>query len=655
MLIANLGILAGVCSSQYWLQKRRPTPVETAADPDLLASRAAARQAKLSAGSMALATGGHFIYPPLAFLSAGLISHTLYPVLRQAASTWGRNKKITNNSYASLTALLLLASGNYFAAGMQNMVYHLSSHFVSKSRKNATQWITQAYQTPSQVRRLPLDGTEQSIALEHIQAGDAILVQTGETIPMDGTVQSGMALVDQQALTGEANPLEKTTGDSVLAATLLLRGRLVIIAQYNGSDNRINQLNALLQQTRDYKTTLQLQGEVWADKFALPIIAASALMIPILGVSPALALLFSAPLNVIRAMLSVQTATHLQWIAEQGAFIKDGRVLEALPKIDIILFDKTGTLTETTPEVAAIICCTEIEPNHLLALAAAAEQRLEHPIAQAILAQAEQLNLTLPEVTDSQYDLGLGVTVQIAQQTVQVGSLRFILQTTQSTEADLPTAITQAMQAAAGHTFILIAINGVLHGMLELRPRLRPEATALLQRLQQRGFAQLGLVSGDQQQPTQRLADHLGLDTAYGEVLPQDKAGFVKRLQDAGHQVCFVGDGLNDAIAMKQANVSICLNSASAIAREAAQIVLVNDTLTPIDQLFDLSTHLHQKLGTSLRLWIGFGVANALAVPLLAFGPLQSSLLYMTAYGAGLKFSRRCPGKTTQPQLPCAS
>jgi Cu2+-exporting ATPase len=258
--------------------------------------------------------------------------------------------------------------------------------------------------------------------------------------------------------------------------------------------------------------------------------------------------------------------------------------------------------------------------------------------------------VTLPTVTDNHYDLGLGITVQIDQQKVQVGSLRFILQETASTVAELPHKITQAMDAAAEHTFILIAIDGNLQGMIELRPQLRPEIKGLLKKLRKRQITQLIVLSGDQQDPTQRLADSLGLDAAYGEVLPQDKARFIQQLQSQGRQVCFIGDGLNDAIAMKQANVSISFNSAAPIASETAQIVLTNDTLKPVDQLFTMSEQLHQRLSKNLRLWIGFGLTNALAVPLLGFGPFQSSLFYLSVYGIGLKYSRRTP--TALPTKP---
>lgn len=359
---------------------------------------------------------------------------------------------------------------------------------------------------------------------------------------------------------------------------------------------------------------------------------------PFAGTTAALTLLAGVPFNIVRSMLSVQTSAHLQWITEQGVLIKDGRVLEELPNIDVVLFDKTGTLTESQPEVTRIIACGEFDAEQLLTFAAAAEYHMEHPIAKAIVEHAAEFELDLPTASDNHYDLGLGVTVTIHKHLVQVGSQRFIQETTRSF---LPLSLQQAMNEAEGNTFVLIAIDNKIQGALELHPRLRLEVPALIQNLRDRGIKQLDIVSGDQQQPTERLANVLGLDAVHGEVLPHEKAELIKCLQDEGHHVCFVGDGLNDVIAMKQANVFVCPNSASAVTADAVQMILLNDNLSALNHAFEMSAHL--KLGTSLNLWVGFGALNTLAVPLVALNPFQSAILYTGAYSLGLRLSRSVP------------
>lgn len=637
MLFANLGIVAGVyISKRLWDKYTKPKT--HLADIDKVELAENTHQSKAGAISVGLVVAGYW-YAPFTLLGVVLASYNTAPMIQRSIDALREQKRINNNSYSTVVTLLLLGTGQYFPAVTHNLLYHLSCYFVSKSRTNAQQLTLDAYQQmPDSVWITTTDAVDKQISLDALKKGDAVVVSVGETIPIDGVVQSGMALIDQQALTGEAEPVEKMVGQEVMAATLVLSGRIVVTAAEDGQDTRVSKLNTLLQQTRDYKTGLQMKGEVWANKIALPVMVSSTLLMPVVGVNPALALLFSFPVNTVRAMLSVQTSAHLQWAAKQGVFIKDGRVLEELSQIDVILFDKTGTLTQTQPEVVDVICCAERDEDTLLSLAAAAEQHMEHPIAQAIHAEAVKRSLDIPRVTDSHYDLGLGVSVKVNNYLVQIGSQRFIQQVTNN--AEIPGAIHSATQQAAGDTFIYIAIDGVIEGALQLRPCLRPEVPELVRALRERNFAKLGVISGDQQQATARMAAYLDLDEGWGDMLPQDKANYIKELQAQGHHVCFIGDGLNDAIALKQANVSICLSSATPIANDAAQIVLLNDSLVHLDPLFDVTTQLHHSLNKSLKLWIGFGATNALAIPLLAFGPLQSSLFYVVAYSAGLKLSR---------------
>ncbi len=650
MLLSSMGILAGVYLGKQIIEalqtRRTPKNQEVTPADDEPKRHEHLHHAKISGASAAMVSVGYFIYPPLTLLSIGIISYNTAPIIERAIQTLRTDKKITNDSYSAFVTVLLIGINNNFAAAMHNVVYHVSSYLVAQSREDSARLAAMTYHQAPETVWVISGAIEKQIPLTQIQAGDAVIVTTGEAIPVDGVISMGSALIDQQALTGEANPLEKTVNDFVMAATIVLSGRIVIKAQHSGEQTRIDKLNTLLLQTRDYKTQLQLKGEAWADQVALPLMIGSAALAPVISVSSALALLFSAPLNTVRSMLSVQTAAHMRWITQQGVFIKDGRVLEELPNIDIILFDKTGTLTQSHQEVANVITCAEYDADTLLSLAAAAEQRQEHPVAKAIVDKAVEQTLPLPEVSNSSYDLGMGVTVTIEGQEIRVGSQRFIQQS--SGNETLPEEIESAMHHAAGHTFILVSVNGNIAGALELHPRLRPEVPQLISSLRKRGFEQLAIVSGDQQAPTERLAMQLKLDAAYSEVLPEDKAALIKQLQDQGHRVCFVGDGLNDAIAMKQANVSICLSSASALTSEVAQIIMLEDSLAPFDNLFDMAIHLHKGLGKSMSLWIGFGATNALAVPLLGFGPVQSSLLYSLAFITGLQLSKSTPKKPIQ-------
>ncbi len=652
MFLTNLVILGSVYLSKQLFHAH--TADKPASDSDSVVETASAEQqianpehserqvhqyyARTSGLSIALFSAGYFLYPPLTLVNIALISYTSVPILQRAIADLRLQGKINNDGYSALIAVLTLGAGSYLAAATHNLLYHVSAYLVAQSKAETHCLTAQVYHPVPDKVWVIVDSVETQIPLEQLQAGDVVMVSTGESIPVDGLIITGSALIDQQALTGEARSLDKIQGDSVMASTFVLEGRIGVQASHSGAATRISKLNDLLEQTQDYKTQLQLKGEGWSNQMALPIMASSAVMIPFLGTGAALALLFSAPMNTVRAMLSVQTSAHMQRTLEQGVLLKDGRVLEELPRIDTLLFDKTGTLTESHPEVVDIIACADLETNALLALAAAAEQRMQHPIANAIVAQALAQQLLIPEVESSHYALGLGVSVQIAGQTILVGSQRFIQK--QACIPQLPAVLEQARQAAIGHSFILLAVDGDIQGALVLKPKLRPEVPQLIKALQQRGFQQIAIVSGDQQAPTEQLANSLGID-AYSEVLPQDKALLVKQLQAQGRRVCFVGDGVNDAIAMKQANVGVCMNNASSLSHEMAQIVLLQDSLAPLDGLFDTATELDKDLSRNLYFWVGFGAVNALAVPLLAFRPLQSSLLYGAAYTLGLLQSNR--------------
>lgn len=641
MLLTNLSIIASVYAVSHVtsILKKKHTiknqSKQLTTIPEAPPKPKSLHYAIVSGSSIGAIALTNYCILPLSLVSVAMLSYSTLPIFHKTQDGLIKERKFKNHGYSSLTMVLLLGAGNYVAAAISSGIYHISEHIIDQSRKETAKLASQVYQqAPEMVWVENTNGIEQEILLTELKAGDIVVVSTGGVIPVDGVIFSGMALIDRQALTGEANPLEKHKGDEVLAATIVLSGRIGIRAKHSGEENRINHLNKLLHKTESYKSNLQLKGEQWSNRIALPVIVVSTALIPIVGWSSSLALLFSVPMSTVRSMLSMHTLTQMRQTNEQGVLIKDGRVLEELPRIDVILFDKTGTLTQTNSEVRDVISCGIYTPDELLAWAAAAEKRLEHPIAQAIVAKAKQKKLKLPKLIKSNYDLGLGVTVYIDEHLIHVGSGRFVQKMVNHT--NMPTPIKEYMEGEAGYSHIIIAVDNEIQGVLGLSPRVRPEVPAMMKSLRRRGFKQLSIVSGDQVTPTQQLADKLKMDKIYADVLPQDKAGLIRQLQDEGHHVCFIGDGINDAIALKQANVSICLQSASVIANEMAQVIMINESLAPLDGLFDMSTNLQKKLSRSLYFWVGFGAANTLAVPILGFGPLQSSLFYISAYTAGL-------------------
>ena len=268
-----------------------------------------------------------------------------------------------------------------------------------------------------------------------------------------------------------------------------------------------------------------------------------------------------------------------------------------LNQIDTVVFDKTGTLTEEMPHVGRVHACHGFAKEEVLYYAATAEYKQAHPIARAILEAANQENLVLPPIDEADYKVGYGITVTIDKQVVRVGSLRFI----ESLDMSIPAEIRAAQQHChnQGHSLVLVAVDDQVVGAIELHATIRAEAKAAVQGLRQRGIKSLYIISGDHEAPTKRLAAELGIDHYFAETLPEQKASLIEQLQEEGKSVCYVGDGINDTIALKKAKVSVSLQGASTVAMDTAQVVLMNQNLNQLCELFDLTAEFDVNMKTT--------------------------------------------------------
>jgi len=588
---------------------------------------------KTSAIAAGLTVGSYF-YPPLTILSIGFIGYSVFPIMRQTENSLLKERRLKNDSLNSIISLLTFGLGLHFICSLQILSYHYGRKMVAKSQNISTEMLTNVFeQQPSRVWILK-DLMEIEIPLETLQVDDIVIVRAGEVVPVDGMITKGMAMVDQQALTGESVPAEKGMGDKVFAATILVSGQLFIKVEKTGVETTVAKLSELLNNTVEFKTNLQLKGEKWADKVTAPLLGGSVLFSPFLGISSATAILLSAPTNTVTILPSLQTFNHLTLLSNKGILIKDGRVLEELDRIDTILFDKTGTLTHEQLEVGNIVLCGKEGENDILMYAASAEHRLTHPIARAILQKAQERHLSLLKMEEATYKIGYGITVTLKNQVIKVGSARFMVMEGITLPPEIESV--KARSYEEGYSLIMVAVDHQLKGAIEIRPQIRPEVKKIIRRLRQRGIQHISIVSGDHKQPTKKLAQELGMDNYYYEVLPHNKAELVEELQKEGHRVCFVGDGINDAIAMKGANVSISLRGASSIATDMAQVVLMDGTLSHLCDVFDISKELNAGLRHSLLFWAGFGVANITMIAFLHFGIVRATLFYGTALGLSI-------------------
>jgi Cu2+-exporting ATPase len=452
-----------------------------------------------------------------------------------------------------------------------------------------------------------LDGTEMEIPFAQLKAGDVLVLDVGHTIPVDGVIVEGIASIDQHMLTGESQPVEKSVGDSVLASTIVLGGRIFVQVEKTGEETSAAQIGEILNRSTEFQLSMEARAMKIADRTLLPMLGLGVVSLPLVGTAGATAVLGS---NFTMNMVWLRLLTMLNFLnvaSKHRILVKNGDALERLKHIDTVVFDKTGTLTLEQPHVIAVHSVGERSAAEVLTLAAAAEHRQSHPVAQAIIAAAAEQQLTLPSIDDAQYEVGFGIKVKLQGQWIAVGSRRFM-------EAE-SIAIPAAMQtlesscSANGHSLVYLAADGELAGIMELKATTRPEAAEIVRNLHERGL-QLYIISGDSELPTKALANELGIDGYFANTLPERKADLVKQLQAEGRNVCFIGDGINDAIALKQADVSVSLSGATTAATDTAQVVLMDADLKQFITLMDLSHALDDNINKNFNTAVGFSLLS---------------------------------------------
>ena len=549
------------------------------------------------------------VYTPVLLLTVPLAVYSIMGHARWTVKEIKRTKKLKMEHLFVVFTGGIWLTGYFVIGGVSFLIYDLIRKMTLQSQDRTRKEIINILGEQPRLVWVLVDGIEMEIPFEHLQVGDTLVVQAGQMIPIDGIIAQGEAAIDQHRLTGESQPAEKRAGDPVLAATVVLSGRIQVQVEKTGEATLAAQIGHILANTLDYHLSIEQRGRELADGWVVPSLLATGLAGVMLGLPSAVAVLSNMPGVDMMFLGPISLLNYLNLASRNHVLIKDGRSLELLHKVDTVIFDKTGTLTLEQPQVKTIHLSAQsstLNENMILAYAAAAEQRQSHPIAKAILAAASERGLILPPIDDAHYELGYGLRVWLfsnehdrAKVLVRVGSPRFMKMESISIPADII-----AVQSACheeGHSLVMVAIEDKLVGAIELQPTIRPEAAEVIAALHKRNLT-TAIISGDQEAPTRTLARELGIDRYFANVLPEEKAAFVSQLQAEGKTVCFVGDGINDAIALKKAEVSISLRGATTIATDTAQIVLMDQTLQNLPTLFDLSHELERSLMTSFAL-----------------------------------------------------
>lgn len=492
----------------------------------------------------------------------------------------------------------------------------------AKARQRASEAISRLMALAPPTARVRRQGVEEDIPLSQVRIGDLIVVRPGEKIAVDGEVIEGRSAVDEAMLTGESLPVAKGPGDEVWGATINTTGAMVFRATRVGRDMVLSQIIRLVREAQSAKAPIQRLADKVAAIF-VPIVLGIAivtfLLWYLLGPAPVLshALMAMVAVLIIACPCALGLATPTAVMvgtgrgAEMGILLRGGEPLERAQALTDIIFDKTGTLTLGQPEVTDTVAFSPWSAEQVLMLAAAVEQRSEHPLAAALVRKAETLPISWPEVAAFEAVPGLGVHAQVDGQQVLVGSPRF-LERAQVSHFYAQPALQRLTQT--GRSVMLVAVDGSLAGVIGIADTLKAQAPETIQSLKNMGL-QVWMLSGDQLRTAQAVAQQVGIDEVLAEVLPADKAAKVAALQKRGRIVAMVGDGINDAPALAQADVGVALGTGTDVAMAAADVTLIRDDLTLVPQAISLARKTMRVIRQNL-FWAFF--YNVVAIPVAA-------------------------------------
>lgn len=592
------------------------------------------RRIALSGLMMGLATIGTYLSVLALIPALALGIYLMLPIYKNTVKQITQERKITLDFLMSLYLAGFLVAGYYIFFGLAATLYFtgrkVTYHMTDRSRAGVMNLFGQQ---PHVVWQL-VEGVEVQTPVEALKVGDVVVVNAGEPLPVDGQVIEGIGSVDQHMLTGETQPVEKEIGDAVFSATLLLNGRLLIRVDKTGKDTLTGKITEILNQAMTYQTAAELKGQKLAEKTVLPNLLASLLAFPIAGLAGSIAVLGAGFGLNMRIVSLLSTMNYLTIASRHNILVKDGQALERLKDVDTIVFDKTGTLTLDQPHVAKIhVIPASVSETELLVYAATAEYRQPHPFAKAIINAANERNLELGKIEEASYEVGYGIKVRVAGKLIRVGSSRFIIQEGLTIPLSLDNQ--QIICQSQGFSLVFVAIDEQVVGAIELHTTIRPEAKPIIHALKNRGLS-LAIISGDHLEPTQKLANELGIENYFANTLPETKATIIQRLQEEGRVVCFIGDGINDAIALKQADVSISLQGATSIATDIAQIVLMDKSLSQLDYLLALANKFDNTLRTGFMSTVVPGIICIGGVFVAGFGIYAAEILFNWGFFSGV-------------------
>ncbi|MWJ28129.1 heavy metal translocating P-type ATPase [Halomonas sp. ZH2S] len=561
------------------------------------------------------------------------------------------------------------------------MTFHLVGRYLEAMAKGrASEAIRRMMDMSAKTARIERDGEEREVPVKELSPGDIMLVRPGEKIPTDGEVVEGESHLDESIATGESVPVYKSEGDAVIGATINKEGRLKVKATKVGGDTFLSQVVKLIDEAQGSRVPIQEFADRMTGRFvpAVLVIALASFLVwlvagdalrPVLewgatflpwvdpvAPTPILAILAAIAVLVIACPCALGLATPTALMvgsgigAERGILIRSGEAIQTFKDIQVIVLDKTGTITRGEPELTDVVSAEGVEETHLLTLAASVEDASEHPIARAIVDGARARDVKPERVSNFESTGARGVSGKVGDESVLIGNRRLLEEEGVSGLDDLEEAKQELEDQ--GRTVVIVAADGKAMGLVAVADTIKKESKQAI-----RGMHDLGLhvvmITGDNERAARAVADEVGIDEVQAEVLPDGKVDAIKKLQDKyGNHVAMVGDGINDAPALKQANVGIAIGAGADVAIEAADVTLVRGELTAVADAMELSKATFSKIVQNLIWASGYNLA---AIPIAATGLLHPMIgvIAMTAsslsvIGNSLLLKRRYARAKTQ-------
>ncbi len=544
-------------------------------------------------------------------------------------------------SVAVLDATAITVSmtrGDFSTAGSVMFMLGLGEILEEWTRKKSVADLASAMSLRVDNVWLQANGTEILTKITDVKPGDRIVIRAGGMIPLDGKVAEGEAMVNQSSLTGESMPVPKRPGSPVYAGTVAEEGECVICVEKLSGSGRYDRVVRMIEESEKLKSTAEDKASRMADRLVPYTLAGTALtylltrnvtkMLSVLMVDFSCALKLAIPIAVLSAMRECN-GYHIS--------VKGGRFLEAVAKADTIVFDKTGTLTYAAPKVAQIVSFGGHDEAEMLRLAACLEEHYPHSMANAVVEEAKRRGLTHEEYhSQVQYLVAHGISSMVEGKKVIIGSAHFVFE-------DEGCRIPEGEQdkyneLSAAYSHLYLCVDGELAAVICIHDPLRREARDAIKALHKSGFVNVVMMTGDNRRTAESVAAEVGVDAVFAEVLPEDKASFIRQEKAKGHTVIMVGDGINDSPALSEADAGIAISTGAAIAREIADITIASEDLFALVTLRRLSIALMGRIRSSYRFIVGFNLA------LIALGaagflpPTTSALLHNGAtLGISLK------------------